>query len=115
LNEDKLNEFDAHCCQSSVDRVSGEVSLALVVLRVADTDVAIDIQHSCLSARRLDSRNEVEAVAVGVVVSIDGADEVRSRGGLDELSLEVVQRRLRCGNLAVKLVVAALDRKSQSA
>ena len=44
-----------HRGQASVDGVGGNVSLALGVLRVADTDVAVDVQNGRLAARRLNS------------------------------------------------------------
>jgi len=92
----------------SVDRISGDVTASLFVIIVADTDVTLDVQDGVLSARRCDGRDQVERIAVGVVVTSNGSNKVGAGGGLLEHSLEVVDRLLICGNSGVELIEATI-------
>lgn len=74
-NEDQ-HHMKTHCCKSSVDGVGGKVPLSLGVARVADANVAVDVQDSALSTRCLHGRDEVEAVAPGVFLSVDRTHKV---------------------------------------
>ncbi len=47
--------------------IGGDVTTSLCVLRVADTDVALDVQDGILTTRRKVGRDEVKGISVSVV------------------------------------------------
>ena len=66
----------AYRCKGSVDGVSSEITCALGVGRVADTNITVDVQDCALPAWRGNSGDEVELVAVSVVLPRDGSVKV---------------------------------------
>jgi len=92
----------------SIDRVSRNVSAAFGILRVAGAEITLDVEHRAGAARRDDSGNEIEGVAVGVVSTVDRTNKVRASGGLGELSLEIVDGLLRSGDGFVELIVTTI-------
>lgn len=59
-------------CQRSVNGIGGNVSTALLVLGVVDTQITGDDEDGVLPARREDGRDEVKAVAVGIISTCVG-------------------------------------------
>jgi len=100
--------------ETRIDRIIGDEPRTLAVLRIADAELAVDVEDCIDTAWAGRGAGQVEAIAIGVVIPVDWAHQVAVGRSLLELSLEVIDRVLRSSHAVIELVVSTVVDSSNS-